>query len=1258
MRFCCLITETVRDPAERETNRGRASPGVIMLSKISFFAVLSALSLYTTAAAVEERVRVPVREWTYQKPVIGENGKPGWSEDPSHVQHLATEEGALRVEVVGPTRKGTLVQHGGAIAVLAKVVPAGLPMRISFRARSMEGARFLSVNRHWGGSRPWNAVQLGRDWQEFSLTRTSSRFSTRRLSFNLKEARRPRLSPHSEGIFEIKEVRIECPGRKGALVPMERGKNIRANTFPLTIPYEIEEPGQVSVGVYDGRGRLLRTLETGVQREAGRHALRWDGVDRYGRPARPGTYHWRLLRTPGFRAKYLLTLGINPDSKPWHLWPGTHSGPYAVATDEEGALYVASAITEHTPFLIKQTLDGTERLWENFGRGHGYGYLRLASAIAMGTSGRRVLTLGRHGRVTVWQKGARAGGRVKTFDVVTPAQSDRIEARIREKPDRPTTERDWRGAADMTVGDGWFAVSLRDQNMVRFVDIDTDDVLRREKRRGKAMYGGRIRDARLPHPLGVAAGPDKKLFVLSRGRILELSVDEDQHSVLVTHNVLDHAQRMDYLPEREQFLLTTGQPRPNQVVRLSPDGEILATYGREGGRRWGRYEPEDFYRIRDVCADGRGGFVVTEEGHQTLRRTAHFNQDGALVNEWYGAPPWGTYSALHPADPTRAMVQIGHGLVAWAKIDYSERDWEVTATYRQPETEGMFPGFGGGKIWGLRRQGDELFLVNLGGDGHNTAPAVYRIQPESLRPVPFAAAGVLSRKNFPGNAPAWWMEAFRRLPEKERPERRSLRGFSWSDADADGEIEGDEIRLGPPVGYTPRRRHVHMDENWNITYGRDDGKSLWGTLANEAEDGSPPLWRWEKARRVKSEYPSTYAGNVHDFSAAGVWRDEAGGMYQLMFGNRARPFRHGRYWPASTIGTARFIKWNPKGRLEWEVGNHGTTIHLPPGRFQCPRRILGGAHDCVVAQDRTIRLAMVWSRDGLYAGSFRDGRVDDGLPDFVYDMSRVYYQPGLILGDNTGNTMFKTPEGEIIWGPAGCAGSPLYGIHGWDGWSRQVGEIELSKSPRAARREGSGLKGQYYGQPLRPDTSLNVEEESIDEDSLLEIDEKQEKVKEDDPFGGEPVLSRIDPRIRFGSRTFPPGNRIKHPRPWTEKDGPLERMFNIGRFAVRWTGWLEPLFSEPYLFIIEHQQGDGVRLWIGDREVIQSRRDPDKNPGKLKTVLQRSPTLEMKAGRAVPIKVEYRASGPAPHLHLKWESLYTQEQRYIPPHALYSTPPQ
>ena len=1227
-----------------------------------FLGVFLCASGLLPAAEKGQLTPVGIRNWTYQKPVIQEDGKLNWVQDSSLVRKKNGEDGVLRVEVVGPVDKGTLVQHGGAIAELGRVVPAGLPMRITFRARSIAGARFLSINRHWGGARPWDAVRLSNDWQEFSVERTSSRFSTRRLAFNLKKARRPRLSPHAPGVFELQNLRIECPLRKGALVPMRRGEDVRADTFPVKIPYELKTAGRVSLGVYDGRGRLLRTLETGVERDVGRHELQWDGLDRHGRPAEPGTYHWRLLRTGGFRAKYLLTLGINPDSKPWHLWPGTHSGPYSVAVGADGAMYVASAITEHTPFLIKQTLDGKERLWQTFGRGHGYGYLQLASAIAMGTSGDRVLTLDRRGRVTVWRPGAGAGGRIKTFDVVTPSGSRRMEKAIQENSDDGVdailpTKRDWRGRADMAVGDGWFAVSLRDQNTVRFVDIESKEVLRRKSRRGRPFYGGRIRDARVAEPRGVAAGPDRALFVISEGRLLMLKGDGKNSNTVIKTNIPAHAHRLDYVPDREEFLVTTGQPRPHRVVRLSRNGKILATYGREGGRRWGSYNPEDFHRIRDICADGHGGFLVAEEGHQTLRRTAHINRNGELVDEWYGAPPWGTYDALDPAYPTRAMVQLGHGLLTWAKIDYAARDWTVTASFEKPDTGGMFPGFGGGKIWELRRSNARLFLVNIGGDGHYAAPAVYRVRADDLRPIPFAAAGILPRKNFPEKAPDWWKHAFRRLPEKQRHNPHDHRAFSWSDTDGDGRVEEAEIKLGPPVGYGPRHRHIFLDDDWNIVYGIDSEKSLWGRLSNEAEGDGPPVWRWQNARVLKSEYPSSYAASVHGFSAAGVWRDETGGKYQLIYGNRARPFRHGQYWPASTIGTARFIKWNPKGRLEWEVGNHGTTIHLPPGRFQCPRRILGGAHDCVVAQDRTIRLAMVWSQDGLYAGSFRDGRVDDGLPDFVYDMSRVYHQPGLILGDNTGNTMFKTPGGKVIWGPAGCAGSPLYEIRGWDGWDRQVGDIELKSSAPAARREGTGLKARYYGDPLQPETSLEGKKQK-DEDVLLDLAEEPEEGIQDDVFAGEPVLERIDPQIRFGSRAFPPGNRIKRPRPWVEKDGGLERMFNIGRFAVRWTGWVEPLFSEPYRFVIEHQRGDGLRLWVAEELVIDNEKAPSENPKKLSTVLERSPEMELQAGRPVPIRIEYRASGPAPHLHLKWESLYTQEQRYIPSDLLYPSRPE
>jgi predicted dienelactone hydrolase len=57
--------------------------------------------------------------------------------------------------------------------------------------------------------------------------------------------------------------------------------------------FELTAPRPVTLAVYDLRGRRLATLVHGP-REAGRHAVTWDGRDAAGRPAAAGTYLYRL----------------------------------------------------------------------------------------------------------------------------------------------------------------------------------------------------------------------------------------------------------------------------------------------------------------------------------------------------------------------------------------------------------------------------------------------------------------------------------------------------------------------------------------------------------------------------------------------------------------------------------------------------------------------------------------------------------------------------------------------------------------------------------------------------------------------------------------------------------------------------------------------------------------------------------------------------------------------------------------------------
>ena len=71
------------------------------------------------------------------------------------------------------------------------------------------------------------------------------------------------------------------------------------------IPYQLQEPAEVSIQIYDGVGRLVRTLDLGVK-AAGTYRMHsraayWDGKNEMGERVASGIYFY-TLQTPGFSA--------------------------------------------------------------------------------------------------------------------------------------------------------------------------------------------------------------------------------------------------------------------------------------------------------------------------------------------------------------------------------------------------------------------------------------------------------------------------------------------------------------------------------------------------------------------------------------------------------------------------------------------------------------------------------------------------------------------------------------------------------------------------------------------------------------------------------------------------------------------------------------------------------------------------------------------------------------------------------------------
>ena len=98
-------------------------------------------------------------------------------------------------------------------------------------------------------------------------------------------------------------------------------------------------------------------------------------------------------------------------------------------------------------------------------------------------------------------------------------------------------------------------------------------------------------------------------------------------------------------------------------------------------------------------------------------------------------------------------------------------------------------------------------------------------------------------------------------------------------------------------------------------------------------------------------------------------------------------------------------------------------------------------------------------------------------------------------------------------------------------------------------------------------------------------------------------------------------------------------------FSIRWTGELEPVYTD--IYTIYESSDDGCRVSVNNSTVIAKWEDgaAEENSG----------TISLRAGQKVPIRVEYYENGGDASIQLSWSSTY-QAKQIIPKVRLYSSP--
>ena len=122
------------------------------------------------------------------------------------------------------------------------------------------------------------------------------------------------------------------------------------------------------------------------------------------------------------------------------------------------------------------------------------------------------------------------------------------------------------------------------------------------------------------------------------------------------------------------------------------------------------------------------------------------------------------------------------------------------------------------------------------------------------------------------------------------------------------------------------------------------------------------------------------------------------------------------------------------------------------------------------------------------------------------------------------------------------------------------------------------------------------------------------------------VLTEVDPTIDFtwGTSTLP--------------------FTNSGYYTVRWTGQVQPQFSETYFFDVKSD--DGIKLWVNDQLIIDRWLQQSGGADNIGSIV-------LQAGVRYDIRLDYFQYGGSAQAHLSWYSA-SQPKQVIPSGRLYA----
>jgi len=767
---------------------------------------------------------------------------------------------------------------------------------------------------------------------------------------------------------------------KGSLVrqlpppPWERTtETAKAAGFP--IEYTLPGDASVSIAIYNLQGTMIRTLLCGQHRKAGNNIDRWDGLDDEGEPVADGAYTWKVATSGHVGVEYVMGVGNN--GRPVYRtadgrgsWGGVWGSLVDIATDGKD-LYLLWGMEEGEGALVKTDPKGNV-IWKQ--------HLPMpifGTQLALAADGPYVFVAvdaGKYG-----QRGGEKRTALWRVDVATGNYSA-----FQKKDPYPYVGKPY------PVGqlEDFFLDAIRADGMrtpPQFLEMNTC---------GLAAAGGRIfvpffREnavavldgesgaeqktiENISHPRGVTVGADGSLFVISEKSILKISPDGEKRVVVVKDNLVAPF-GIDVDSEGNLWVTDLGESQ--QVKKFSPQGRLLLTSGKKGGRPFaGKMSPPDFLMPAGVCAAPWGTVYVGEDS--IPKRVTLLDSKGRYRDQWIGPEYYSGTTCVDDSDPRYVYAMGGGNPIYRFKVDYAKKTWEVDA-YNWKGSWWGTPSEKNNIMYSqwhprVRQYGRSKYLFS----GSASLP-MFRIDGFSI--VPYACLNL-------GRQPLDWKEGWTKGEgEYERMKTKTATEWTlWLDANADGRYAENELVTGP------------FPEGKNIAH-------YWGGYLDEKMTAWIPTWNPRSVYRMSPSGTDANGAPVYNPKAASVvatnfegdtsvYADGTGNLYvsELVNGND-----RGLDWASRTV-KAKVMKFAPTGKLLWKTGAKARSF-AKPGEFYRPVQVAGKVDEFVCFVDVNGQDA-IYTDDGLYVARLFDDPYRGPTPG-----------PDTIWVEHFGAQVFKEP---------------------------------------------------------------------------------------------------------------------------------------------------------------------------------------------------------------------------------------------------------